>query len=327
MRTIIRSAATCALFTVAMMGATTAGAQIYPSKSVRLVVTFPPGGSSDTIARLVAPKLGERLGQPVIVDNRPGGGGSIGADMVAKSAPDGYTLVVGAAGGLALNVVIYPKLPYDPAKDFSPITLLVTSPFIVAVHPSNTQVTTLKELIANIKAKPGQPFASGGTGTGMHLAGELFKLMLAADMTHVPYKGNGPALIDLAGGQVPMAFTDLGSTPPFAKSGRIRILAVASAKRSALAPEVPSAAEAGLPGWEALGWFGVAAAAGMPQPIVQRLNSEITAILRQPDMRERILATGNEPAPTTPEEFGTFIREEISRWGKVVKDSGQRFDQ
>ncbi len=200
MRTIIRSAAACALFTVAMMGATTAGAQIYPSKSVRLVVTFPPGGSSDTIARLVAPKLGERLGQPVIVDNRPGGGGSIGADMVAKSAPDGYTLVVGAAGGLALNVVIYPKLPYDPAKDFSPITLLVTSPFIVAVHPSNTQVTTLKELIANIKAKPGQPFASGGTGTGMHLAGELFKLMLAADMTHVPYKGNGPALIDLAGG-------------------------------------------------------------------------------------------------------------------------------
>ena len=325
MRTMIRCVVACMFLGVGVTGK--AGAQTYPLKPLRLVVTFPPGGSSDTIARLVAPKLGERLGQPVIADNRPGGGGSIGADMVAKSAPDGYTLVVGAAGGLALNAVIYPKLPYDPAKDFAPITLLVTSPFIVAVNPANSPAGTLKELIANIQAKPGQPFASGGTGTGMHLAGELFKLMLAADMTHVPYKGNGPALTDLAGGQVPMAFTDLGSTPPFARSGRIRILAVASAKRSALAPDIPTAAEAGLPGWEALGWFGVAAAAGTPQPIVQRLNSEITAILRQPDMRERILATGNEPAPTTPEEFGSFIREEIARWGKVVKDSGQRFDQ
>lgn len=308
------------------MAAAAVSAQSYPTKPIRLVVTFPPGGSSDTIARIVGPKLGERLGQPVIVENRPGGGGSIGADAVAKSAPDGYTLVVGAAGGLALNAVIYPKLPYDPARDFAPVTLLVTSPFIVAVNPANLPVNSVRELIAFLKGKPGQAFASGGTGTGMHLAGELFRQMAGADMTHVPYKGNGPALTDLVGGQVPVAFTDLGSTPPFAKAGRIRILAVASARRSALAPDVPTAAESGLPGWEALGWFGVAAPAGTPVAVVQRLNAEITAILRQPDMRERILATGNEPAPTTPEEFGSFIREEIARWGKVVKDSGSKFE-
>ena len=298
----------------------------YPVKPIHLVVTFPPGGSSDTVARLIGPRLGATLGQPIIVDNRPGGGGGIGAELVARAAPDGYTLLVGAAGGLALNPVIYEKTPYDPVKDFAPITLLVTSPFIVAINPSVVPVSNLKELIALVKSKPGMPFASGGTGTGMHLAGELFKMMVQAQMTHVPYKGNGPALSDLIGGQVPMAFTDLGSTPQFMKSGRIRILAVAAAHRTPLAPDIPTGAEAGLPGWEALGWFGLVAPAATPRPIVRRLNTETVAILKDPDIREKILATNNEPAPTTPEAFGEYIRSEVARWSKVVKASGQKFE-
>jgi tripartite-type tricarboxylate transporter receptor subunit TctC len=316
-----------AVFALALCAfAATALAQSYPTKPIRMVVTFPPGGSSDTIARLIGPRLTEKLGQPIVVDNRPGGGGGIGADVVAKAAPDGYTLLVGAAGGLALNPVIYPNTPYDPVKDFAPITLLVTSPFIVAVNPAVTPVNSLKDLIALVKSKPGMPFGSGGTGTGMHLAGELFRMMVHADMTHVPYKGNGPALTDLVGGQIPVAFTDLGSTPPFAKSGRIRILAIASATRTALAPELPTAAEAGLPGWEALGWFGLVAPAATPRPIVQRLNAEVVTILKAPDIHEKILATGNEPAPTTPEAFGEYIRAEVSRWAKVVKESGGKFE-
>lgn len=312
------------LFALALF-ASTAIAQ-YPVKPIHVVVTFPPGGSSDTIARLIGPRLGATLGQPIIVDNRPGGGGGIGADLVARAAPDGYTLLVGAAGGLALNPVIYEKTPYDPVKDFAPITLLVTSPFIVAVNPSVTPVNNLKELIALVKSKPGMPFASGGTGTGMHLAGELFKMMVQAQMTHVPYKGNGPALSDLVGGQVPIAFVDLGSTPQFMKSGRIRILAVAAATRTALAPDIPTGAEAGLPGWEALGWFGLVAPAATPRAIVQRLNTETVAILKDSEIRKKILATGNEPAPTTPEAFGEYIRAELARWSKVVKASGQKFE-
>jgi len=301
-------------------------AQNYPTKPIRMVVTFPPGGSSDTIARLIGPRLTEKFGQPIIVDNRPGGGGGIGADVVAKAAPDGYSLLVGAAGGLALNPVIYPNTPYDPVKDFAPITLLVTSPFIVAVNPSVTPVNNLKELIALVKSKPGMPFGSGGTGTGMHLAGELFRMLINVPMTHVPYKGNAPALTDVAGGQIPMAFTDLGSTPPFTKGGRVKVLAIASATRSALAPELPTAAEAGLPGWEALGWFGLVAPAATPRPIVQRLNAEVVAILKAPDIHDKILATGNEPAPTTPEAFGEYIRAEVARWGKVVRESGGKFE-
>jgi tripartite-type tricarboxylate transporter receptor subunit TctC len=295
----------------------------YANKAIRIVVTFPPGGSSDTIGRIIGQKLSERLGQPVIIDNRPGGGGSIGVDAVVRAAPDGYTLVLGAAGGLALNTVLYKKLPYDPTKDLALITRLVTSPMIVAINPALARVASVQELVAMIKAKPGPTaFASGGTGTGMHLAGELFKVITASKMFHVPYKGNGPALTDLIGGQVPIAFTDFGSTPPFTKGGRVKVLAIASPTRSRLAPDVPSAPEAGLPRWEALGWLGLAAPAGTPPEIVNRLYAEVTAILRQPDVIEKILATGNEPAPMTPEEFGNYIRSEIARWGKIVAVSG-----
>jgi len=304
-----------------------AQAQTYPTKPVRVIVTFAPGGSSDTVTRLIGPRLSERLGQPIVIENRPGGGGSIGADAVAKSAPDGYTLVVGAQGGLALNTIFYPKLPYDPLKDFAPITLLITSPFVVSVNPAVMPVGSVAELIELLKTKRGTPFASGGTGSGMHLAGELFKLMANLDMTHVPYKGNGPALTDLAGGQLPLAFTDLGSTTAFLKSGRVRALAVTSKQRTPLAPDIPSATEAGLPDWVAFGWFGLAAPAGTPRAVINRLNAETTAILRQSDVRERILATYNEPSPTTPEEFGNFIRAEIADWSKVIREAGVKIEQ
>ena len=304
-----------------------AQAQTYPTKPIRVIVTFPPGGSSDTVTRLISPRLSERLGQPIVIENRPGGGGGIGADVVAKSAPDGYTLVVGAQGGLALNTIFYPNLPYNPLKDFAPITLLVKSPFVVSVNPAVTPVDSVKDLIARLKTQRGTPFASGGTGSGMHLAGELFKLMANLDMTHVAYKGNGPALTDLAGGQVPLAFTDLGSTSAFLKSGRIRALAVTSRQRTPLAPDIPSATEAGLPAWVASGWFGLAAPAGTPSAVISRLNAETTATLRQSDVRKRILATYNEPSPTTPEEFGDFIRAEIANWSKVVRDAGVKLER
>ena len=297
-------------------------AQAYPSKPVRVVVTYPPGGSSDAIARILAPPLGERLGHPFLIDNRPGGGSTIGTDMVAKAAPDGYTLLI--TGTLVLLPVINPKLPYDAVKDFAPITLLVTSPMMIAVNPSLLPVNSIAELLPLLKSKPGLAFASGGPG--MQLAGELFKMMTKADMTHVPYKGAGQALTDLAGGQLPIAFTDLGSSTRFLKSGRIRVLAVSSAKRSANAPDIPTAAESGLPGWEAFGSFGLLAPAGTPAAVVQRLNAEVTALLRNPDVRERVLATGNEPWPTTPEEYARFIVTEIPRWTRVITEAGLKFE-
>ena len=302
------------------------GGGAWPSRPMRLVVTFPPGGSSDVIARILSPRLSERLGQPMVVDNRPGGGGGIGAEIVAKAAPDGYTLLVGAQGAMALNALLYKNLGYDAQRDFAPITLLVTSPFVLAVNPSVTPQANVRDLVAALKAKGGTPFASGGAGSGMHLAGEMFRMLAGADMTHVPYKGNAPALSDLAGGQVPIAFVDLGSTPPFVKGGRIRLLAVAARERTPLAPDVPTGAESGLPGFEALGWFGLLAPAKTPNDVIARLNAETTALLRAPDIRERILATANEPAPTTPEEFAAFIRSEVAKYARVVKETGAKVD-
>lgn len=299
----------------------------YPKRPVRLIVTFPPGGSSDLIARIISPPLSERLGQSVVVDNRPGAGGAVGAEAVAKAAPDGHTLMIaGTSSVMGLNSILIPNLPYDP-KDLAPVTLLVTSPFIVAINPTMIPVSSVKELLAFLKAKP-QPlsFGSGGNFSGMHLAGELFRSTFALDLQHVGYKGNGPALSDLSGGQIPMAFVDLGSTGPFVKGGRIKIIAVASKQRTPLAPDLPTTAEAGLPGWEALGSFGLFTTAGTPTDIVGRVNAEVTRILRLPDIRERILATGNEPAPTTPEEFGAFIKSEVSKWIRVLKESGTKIN-
>ena len=323
----MRTAAMRVLAAVLLAFASAAAqAQSWPAKPIRIVVTFAPGGSSDTVTRIIAPKLGERLGQPIVVENRPGAGGNIGAELVAKSAPDGYMLLVGAQGALALNSFFYPAMSYDPLKDFAPITLLVTSPFAVLVNPAVTPVNSVQELIAFVKAHPGMPYASGGKGSGMHLAGELFRGLAGLEMSHVPYKGNGPAIIDLLGGQVRIAFADLGSVSAQVGAGRVRALAVASRQRTPLAPDVPSATEAGLPGWEAVGWFGLVAPAATPPAVVERLNGAVTTILRQADVRERILATFNEPSPTTPKEFGDFIRAEIATWSKVIRESGIRIE-
>ena len=307
-----------------------AAAQGYPARPVHIVVTFPPGGSTDAIARILSPSLAERLGQPVIIDNRPGGGGGrggIGATFVTHSAPDGYTLLIAGNNAFyTLSTAPDAPPPYDPVKDFTPITLLVTSPMVITVDPALLAVHSIKELVPLLKSKPGMPFGSGGQGSGMHLAGELFKQLTGADMTHVPYKGNGPALNDLIGGQIPIAFTDLGSVTRFLKSDRVRVLAVASAKRSALAPDIATGAESGLPGWEALGTFGLHGPGATPVAIVRRVNAEVTALLVRPDLRERILATGNEPAPMSPEEYVRFIVREVPRWNKIARDSWQKFD-
>ena len=247
---------------------------------------------------------------------------------MASAHPDGHLLLVaGTSSVMGLNSVLIPNLSYDP-KDLAPITLLVTSPFIVAVNPSMLPAGSVKELLALLKAKP-QPlsFGSGGNFSGMHLAGEYFKGLFKLDLQHVGYKGNGPALSDLAGGQIPMVFVDLGSTGLYVKSGRIKILAVASAKRTPLAPDIPTTAEAGLPPWEALGSFGLITTAGTPQDVINRLNAEVTRILRLPDVRDRILVTGNEPAPTTPEEFAAFIKSEVVKWTRVIKESGVKIGE
>lgn len=327
-RSLMASLAMLIMFSMAGIAGAQPSASPYPNRPVRLLVTFLPGGSSDLIARIISPLLAERLGKPVLVENRPGASGAIAAEATVKAPPDGHVLLIaGSSSVLGLNPILIPNLPYDP-KDLAPITLLVTSPFIVAVNPSVISAGTVRELITAIKAKSQQvSFASGGNFSGMHLAGEYFKSLAGLDMQHVPYKGNGPALSDVAGGQVLMAFVDLGSTGALVKAGRVKVLAVAARQRSPLAPNIPTAAETGLPGWEASGSFGLVTAVGAPQETISRLNAETTRILRLPDVAERILATGNEPAPTTPEEFGSFIKGETAKWTRVIKQAGLKIEQ
>ncbi len=309
--------------------ATAAGAacaQSYPSRPLRKLIHFPPGGATDIVGRIISPPLAEKLGQPVVVENRPGAGGAVAAEIAAKAAPDGHTLLIaGTSSVLGLNVVMIPNLPYKPS-DLASITRLVTSPFIVAVNTSLIPATSIRELIAALKAKPRQPFASGGTASGMHLAGEFFRSLAGVDMYHVPYKGNGPAMSDLSGGQIPIAFVDLGSTASYAKSTRVKVLAVAARERTAMAPDIPSALESGLPGWEATGSFGLVTAVATPRPIIMRLNREMTDILKMPEVRTRILATNNEPAPTSPEEYDAFIKSEVTKWTKVITEANIKFE-
>jgi tripartite-type tricarboxylate transporter receptor subunit TctC len=306
--------------------ASAAAQQAYPTKAIRFIVTFPPGGSSDLIARAMAPVLSDRLRQPVIIENRPGAGGNIGMEMLAKSAPDGYTMGLGAAGALSANVSLYPKLPYNPLKDFAPVSNVAFVPFFIIANPS-VPANTLEELIALARSKPGELLLGyGGNGTAMHLSGELFKLMAKVQMVNVPYKGSGPAAQDTLGGQLPLAVVDVASALAQVKAGRLRALAVTSAKRISAAPQVPTVAEAGLPGYDATGWFGVVMPAGTPPAIVGRMNSELVAALKRPDIRDRVIAAGAEPSPSTPAEFGELIRTEIDKWAEVVKLSGARVD-
>jgi tripartite-type tricarboxylate transporter receptor subunit TctC len=298
----------------------------YPTKPIRFMVTFPPGGSSDLIARALAAVLSDRLRQQVLVENRPGAGGNIGMDAVAKSAPDGYTMGLGAAGALAANVSLYPKMPYDPIKDLAPVSNVAFVPFFL-VAKTALPASDLRELIALASAKPGQLMLGyGGNGTAMHLSGELFKLMAKVQLTNVPYKGSGPAAMDVVSGQLDLAVVDVASAINQVKAGRLKAIAVTSAKRVSVAPDVPTVAEAGLAGYEATGWFGVVMPAGTPAEIIGRMNSELVTALKRQDIRERVIAAGAEPSPSTPAEFGALIRDEIAKWAEVVKISGAKPD-
>ena len=303
------------------LAATFAHAQGYPSKPLRIVVTSPPGGSQDFLARLLVQQLSPILKQQMIVDNRTGASGVIGIDYVAKAAPDGYTLLLGAGGPLTAVPAFNPKVPFDPVRDFAPITLLASGSFAVAVHPA-VPARTVKELIALAKSKTrGLNFGSSGTGAAPHLAAELFRSMAGVDMVHVPYKGVGPALTDLIGGQIDLMFADVHLVAPHARSGRLRALAVTSPARSSVMPGLPTVSEAAIPGYAAGNWFGVLAPAGTPREIVQRLHGEIIKLLGAAELRERLLAQGMEPGGNSPEQFAAFIRSEIDKWRRVVKSA------
>lgn len=306
-----------ALITIVVSGV--AIAQPYPSKPVRLIVTFPPGGSTDTIARIFAPRLGERLGQPVVIDNRPGAGGAIGIDATLKSPADGYSIVLAAAGALTI-IVHFPNRPaYDPAKDLAPITMIGTSPFLLVSQND----TTVKEVIEKAKASPGKlSYASGGNGTAMHLSGEMFKLMAGIDLLHIPFKGSGPAVTAAAQGQPPLAFADITSALPLLKSGRVKAVAVLSKERSSFLPEVPTLAESGVPGYEAIGWFGLLAPAGTPKAVIARINAEMKKAVANAAFIKQLETIGLEPASSSPAEFHAMIRSELARWSKIIKAAG-----
>lgn len=301
-------------------------AQAWPSRPVRLVVTFPPGGSSDTAARLVAPRLAERLGQQVVVDNRPGAGGGVGIEAVAKSPADGYTLVLTGAGGLTANPSLYRKLNYDPLKDLAPVGTFGTSPFVLIAH-EGLPATTVKDVLALAKARPGRlSYASGGNGTAMHLTGELIKSMTGSFIVHVPYRGSGPAVLATMGGETELAIADLASVRQQARGGRIKLLGVTSRERSSLAPELPTLAESGVPGLEAAGWFAVLAPAGTPAAVIQRLSDELNAVLRLPEIRLQFATAGLEPLPGTPAALTDLMARETAKWREVIRRSGAVVD-
>src|SRR5688572_25965445 len=298
----------------------------YPNKPIRVVVTFPPGGSADGVVRMLLPRLNDKLGQQVVVDNRPGAGGNIGLAVVAKAPADGYTLGVGAAGALAANASLYAQMPFDPLKDFKPVTMLAAIPFVIVGHPS-VGARTLSELIALAKSQPGRlAIAHGGNGTAMHLSSQLFAQMAAIKLAEVPYKGSGPAALDVLGGQVPLAVVDMPSALQHIRAGKLIALAVTSPKRLAQLPDVPTASEAGLAGYDSTGWFGVVAPAGTPSAVVERLNAEITAALRDDAIQSSMRAQGVEPAPTTSEAFESYIRSETAKWAKVIKAANIKLD-
>lgn len=296
-------------------------AQPYPSRPIRVVVPFAPGGAVDLVARTLAPRLNEALGQPVVVDNRGGAGGTVGTDIVAKARPDGHTLLV-ASMGVAVNAVLYPKLPYDTLKDLAPVTTLGEQPNIVVVHPS-LAARSVGELVALARSKPGEiSYASGGVGSNTHLVTLLFLHMARVDMLHVPYKGLGPAIADLVGGQVQLAISNVSTAVPHVKSGRLRLLAVTSGKRFPLFPDTPTVDEAGVKGYESSGWYGLWVTAGTPKLVILRLNREATKILDSAAVTEQFDSQGLQSIPTSPEAFGKRLREEIRKWGVVVKASG-----
>ena len=294
----------------------------YPAKAVRMIVPFPPGGPNDILGRVVAQKLSEQLGQQVVIDNRGGAGGIIGAELAARAVADGYTLLFGGTASLAINPSLHRKLPYDPLRDFAAVSLVGTAPSLLTVHPS-LPVKNVKDLIDLAKAKPGQlNFVSAGVGTPPHLAGELFKNMTGIDMVHVPYKGGGPALTDLLAGQVGIYFSGISSVLPYVREGRLRGLAVTSAKRTAVMPETPTIAESGLPGYEVGNWYAIVAPAATPGTVVTQLNREIVRALIVPGVKKRFLELAADPVGSTPGELTAYNRSEIAKWANVIKSAG-----
>ena len=306
--------------------ASTGSGQAYPAKPIRLIVPQPPGGGNDTIARMIGLKLTVALKQQIAVDNRAGAGGLIGAEIAAKAVPDGYTLLLGNVAALAIIPNVQKKVPYDPLRDFAPISLIASAPLLVVVHPA-LPVTSIKQLIALAKAKPGQlNYASNGVGSSTHLATEMFKMMTKTSFVHVPYKGLGPATTDLLSGQVQLMFSSAVAMMPHAKSGRLRAIAMTGANRSAAIPQIPTVAEAGVPDYESGSWYGILAPAGTPRAIIDLLSQEIAAAVRSPDITDRLVAEAVIPVGSSPAEFASYIQREFARIGQVIRSSGARFD-
>ena len=308
-----------------LLASVAAQAQTFPVKPIRIIIGFPPGGATDIAARAVAQKLTEGFGQQVIVDNRPGAASNIGAEAAARAAPDGYTLFQGSVS-TSINPSLYSKLAYDPLRDFAALALVANTPFLLVTHPS-VPVSNVKELIAFVKSRPGQlNYATAGAGSGAHLFMELFSSHTGLKMTNVSYRGAAAATTDVLAGQVPMMFDNIFTTLPLARSGKFRALAVSTAQRSAIAPEIPTVAEAGVPGYDANAWFGLFAPAATPKELIARLNAEVVKGLQTNDMRERLRGLGATPGGGTPEDFAVFFRNEVAKWAKVVKQAGVKLD-
>jgi tripartite-type tricarboxylate transporter receptor subunit TctC len=297
----------------------------YPNKPIHIIVTFTSGGAPDILARVIGEKLSAAWGQPVIVDNKPGAGGNIGADFVAKSAPDGYNLVLGTVGTHSINGALYQNMPYDMVKDFTPVTLLASTPNMLVIN-NDVPAKNLNEFIALGKKEGKMTFASSGSGTSIHVSGELFKTMTGIDMQHIPYKGRASAIPDLLGGRVTMMFDNMPSSLPLVREGKLRALGVTSATRSAAAPDIPTLAESGLPGFEAVSWFAMFAPANTPAPVVNKLQAEISKILKSPEISKKLLDIGLDPSGSTPAELAAYQKSEIAKWSKVVKDSGAKVE-
>ena len=326
MKKAVRSVASTALIVVGAVAFAQPATAPWPTRPIRMIVTFPPGGSADAAVRIVAPKLGERLGQQVIVENRPGAGGNIGLAVVAKAEADGYTLAIGAAGGLAANASLYPKMPFDAQKDFAPVSLLAHIPFVLVANPA-LPVRSVADLLAQARAEPGKlSVGHGGNGTAMHLSVQLLKLMAGVDLTEVAYRGSGPVALDVMSGQVPLGMLDLPSVLAQIKAGKVRALAVTGQARLADLPDVPTLAEAGVKGYESTGWFGVVAPAATPPAVVARLQAELQAVLTDPAVTAQALAIGVELTPMTSAEFSRFIASETAKWADVIRRSGTKLD-
>ncbi|MEA3158441.1 MAG: putative tricarboxylic transport rane protein [Betaproteobacteria bacterium] len=321
-----RIAVTLFLIAAAHASAQPSGSAAYPVRSVRFVIPFTPGGTADIIARVMAPKMSEGLGQQVVIDNRGGSGGVIGSEVAAKSPPDGYTIMMGLTANIAINPSLYQKLPYDPVRDFAPVSLVASAPYALIVPPS-LPARNVKELVSLAKAKPGElAYASFGNGSAGHLSGELFASMANVKLLHVPYRNIGQGLADLVSGQVQLLFLGIVSTQPHVKAGKVRAIAVTGLKRSPMMPSVPTVSESGVKGYEVTGWYGVFVPMGTPPDIIMRLNKEIVRVVVLPEVRERLSSEGAELAGSTPQQFDRYIKSEIAKWAKVVKLSGARAD-